>query len=605
MKARNDIKFDLQENLEILVFIINKLASIKNPSQEDILKVIQKNPTKESKILSKSEILWSYNALKTFGQFKLSKKQELNFKKNITMKKIRTISGVTVVTVLTKPFPCPGKCIFCPNDVRMPKSYLSNEPGAQRAERNIFDPYFQTFNRLVALKNIGHPTDKIELIILGGTWTHYPQKYQLWFVKKCFDAMNDFGNEKNPVLLTPPKKFTIDDRILEEIKGEIFEKTYNQVISKALISKLPEAKSELATWNDLFKAQKINENAKARCVGLVIETRPDEIDQDEVVRIRRLGATKVQIGIQSLNDKVLKLNKRDHDANQTRKAINLLRIAGFKIHAHWMPNLYGSNVNKDIEDLKLLFSDKSIKPDELKVYPCSLIESAELMKYYKSGKWKPYSEDDLLAIMTAVFKNVSRYCRITRVIRDIPGTDIVAGNKKTNFRQIAEAYIRENNVKSSDIRSREIKSKDVEFNKLHLKITRYSTSVSKEVFLEYITTKDEIAGFLRLCLPKYDDIKNKKGFISPFINELKKSAIIREVHVYGSSLEIGKSLKGKAQHIGLGKALIKKAEELASANGFKKISVISSIGTRKYYEKLSYSKITNPNINMYQHKNLS
>ncbi|MFC1755965.1 elongator complex protein 3 [Patescibacteria group bacterium] len=572
--------------------VIKDISALSNASQEEVLEVMQKYHDDENNPLSKSKILFAYNKLKDNDEIKLSKDSEKVFFKNIRKKKIRTISGVTPVTVLTKPFPCPGKCIFCPNDVRMPKSYLADEPGAQRAEKNMFDPYFQTYNRLVAYNNIGHPTGKVELIVLGGTWSHYPEEYQIWFIKRCFEAMNDFDKDKSPKGLEVKIKSPLNEDLLREIKGESMKETYNQVIAKALIKKTNEENDETATWEELNKSQKTNEKSKSRCVGLVLETRPDEINKEELIRIRKLGGTKIQIGIQSLNDEVLELNKRGHDSETTRDAINLIREAGFKIHIHWMPNLYGSDPEKDVEDFKKLFSDISIKPDELKVYPCSLIESAELMQYFKDGRWKPYTEEELNHVLVEVFKNIPRYCRITRVIRDIPSTDIVEGNKKTNFRQITERNLEKENIRSKDIRAREVRGKNVNLKDLELKITEYETTVSNEYFIEYVTEDDLIAGFLRLSLPK-----NKV-----FINEIQNSAMIREVHVYGQSMEIGDTKEGKAQHIGLGKSLMEKAEEISKKEGFKEISVISSIGTREYYAKNGYSKVLKDNL--YQHKKL-
>ncbi len=590
MKNRKDYKKSVKENAGVYKSVITGLSKKSHAGNDEVLKIMQKNPDHQGNPLSKSEILYAYQKLKKEDQIKLSKSQEKNFYKNVRKKTTRTISGVTPVTVLTKPFPCPGKCIFCPNDVRMPKSYLADEPGAQRAETNHFDPYYQTYNRLVALKNIGHPTDKVELIILGGTWSHYPESYQIWFVKRCFDAMNDFGKKKNPEILEVKTKKPLNKSLLEEIKGEAMKKTYNQVIAKALITKITDTQEETSSWSDLYISQKLNEKVKTRCIGLVVETRPDEITEDEVMRIRKLGGTKVQIGIQSLDDKVLKLNKRGHDSRQTRKAVNLLRQAGFKIHAHWMPNLYGSNVKKDLADFKKVFSDESIRPDELKIYPCSLIESAELMKYYKNGVWKPYTEEELLKLLKKVMLNVPKYCRITRMIRDIPGTDIVVGNKKTNFRQIVEKSLDREGKSSVDIRAREIRGKVVSFEDLKTKTTHYKTTISDEYFIEYVTEDDEIAGFLRLSLPT----------IKSFVKELGDSALIREIHIYGESIELGTKKTGKAQHIGLGKSLIKMAEGICKKNGFNRLAVISSIGTREYYEKNGFSKIRRGKF--YQHK---
>jgi elongator complex protein 3 len=481
----------------------------------------------------------------------------------------------------------------------MPKSYLSDEPGAQRAERNQFDPYLQTYNRLQAFQNIGHAIDKVEIIVLGGTWSFYPEAYQIWFIKRFFEALNDFGQGKDgrkiveKVYGQKNEKLKVSSRTRnekvadQEIKGQHFTKTYNQVISELYTAPdklLGLDTDQTATWKELETEQKRNETAPVRCVGLVIETRPDNISEAEVLRIRRLGCTKTQIGIQSLQDEVLTQNKRGHDVAATRRAFQLLRQAGFKIHAHWMPNLYGSTPEKDIEDYKKLFSDPDFKPDELKIYPCSLIESAELMQYYQKGLWKPYSDAELLHVLTECLLNTPEYCRLTRVIRDIPSTDIVVGNKKTNYREIAERSIGSQGQSSKDIRSREIRNRQVSLEALSLDELVYSTSVSTEIFLQFITKERKIAGFLRLSLPKQNS----------FMDELKESAMIREVHVYGSTTQIGESptksdgKHDKAQHLGLGKRLIARAREIAKEKGFEKLQVISAIGTREYYRKQEF-----------------
>lgn len=573
-------KLNINKNREIVEKIVNEVLKDSTKSNKDIEKILRKNPLKEGDIASKGAVI---NAL---DKIDISKKNKQAFIEKFKMKKIRTASGVSPVTVLTKPFPCPGKCIFCPNDTRMPKSYLSDEPGAQRAESNYFDPYFQTFNRLAALKNTGHSISKVELIILGGTWSSYPKSYQIWFVKRCFDAMNNFYNTdqklKKPINIKSPIKKT------ESISGENITKTYNQVISTAL-NRQQELK-EKATFKDLFKVQKDNEKSRIKCIGLSIETRPDEITKEEVINIRKLGATKVQIGIQSLNDKVLQLNKRGHDSKQTAKALKLLRKAGFKLHAHYMPNLYGSTPKEDIKDFKKVFSKREFRVDEIKVYPCSLIQSAQLMKYYKNGSWKPYTKAELLYVLCEIYKLVPQYCRVTRMVRDIPSTDIVDGNKLTNFRQIVEKELKDNGVKLKDIRSREIRHRKVKKEDLKLKVIKYKTSVGDEYFLQYVTKNNNIAGFLRLSLPVTK---------SNFIKELESCSVIREVHVYGEAVDVGKIKIGKAQHLGLGKSLIKKAEKISKRHKFSKIAVISSIGTRQYYSKLGYNL-----IELYQVKEL-
>ena len=516
-------------------------------------------------------------------------------------KPVRTMSGVTPVTLLTKPFPCPGTCIFCPNDVRMPKSYLADEPGAQRAEKNAFDPYLQTYMRLQTYHNLGHSTGKIEIIILGGTWSFYPETYQIWFVKRIFDAMHDFGegiDRRAEVLAALRHRSMFGGEQISNvvINGSEMTASYNQVVqdiyademyrSRGLVDEIITGErerssvDEYATWKELELTQRENETARCRSVGLVIETRPDHISEEEVIRIRRLGCTKVQIGFQSLNDRVLDMNKRGHDVASSRRAVKLLRKAGFKIHAHWMPNLYGSSPDADRADYEKIFGDEDFRPDELKIYPCSLIESAELMQRYRAGDWCPYTHGELLDLLVDCFELTPEYCRLTRVIRDIPGTDIVDGNKVTNFRQLVEQELARRGSKSSDIRAREIRRDHVTDGDLRLDVSEYSASIGDEVFLQYITEERKIAAFLRLSLPDIGE--------APLLEELAGCAMIREIHVYGLSLGIGTAMSGRAQHLGLGSRLIEKAAEIATERAYTHLAVISAIGTREYYRKRGF-----------------
>lgn len=573
-------KFDYTKYRSELISILTEINETEDLSWRKFRKILATYPKDGNKIFSKNHLVLGYQGLLKEGTTDLPESADLMSK--IQKKPIRTESGVTTVTVLTKPFPCPGKCIFCPNDVRMPKSYLADEPGAQRAGRNKFDPYLQTYRRLQALENIGHDTSKIELIILGGTWSYYPENYQIWFIKRCFEALNDFGDGIDDTKLTEEKAKVFDYSENDLKAKSVRDTSYNKMISE--ISRKSDLKltrtRETCTWEDLFTQHKRNELNKTRCVGLVVETRPDNISEEEVIRIRKLGCTKTQIGFQSLNDEVLELNHRGHDVASTIRAVKLLREAGFKVHAHWMANLYGSNVEKDIEDFTKVFDSDFFKPDELKIYPCSLIETAELMDYYKSGKWKPFTKEELLKVVTETIRLTPEYCRLTRVIRDIPSTDIVVGNKLTNFRQIAELELDRQGIIRKDIRSREIKGKTIIREDLELQIIDYDTSVSQEKFLQFVNKDNKIAGFLRLSFPK-----NKKH---SFISELDDSAIIREIHVYGKVVSIGKTKLGKAQHLGLGKELIEKAKELSKEANYEKLAVISSIGTREYYRKRGF-----------------
>ncbi len=518
--------------------ILKQIHSTKVWRENSLQTILKKFPKEGKGLYRHDELVKEYNTLIKEKKIPPSKIVE----ERIRMKPTRTQSGVATVTVLMKPFTCPGMCIFCPNESDMPKSYISSEPGAQRALKNNFDPYLQTYNRIKALQNIGHNTDKIELIILGGTCSVYPEKYTIWFVKRCFDAMNSFGDIKYE-----------KDRGIENI-----------------------------SWEDLKKTQEINERTVCRNVGLVLETRPDYITQEEVIRFRKLGATKIQIGLQSLHDNILKLNQRGHGVKESKKAFELLRLAGFKIHVHWMPNLYGSTVKRDIKDFKKLWK-KDFKPDELKIYPTSIIRNTILEKYYKSQKYLPYTYQELLNLFVSILPQTPRYCRLTRIVRDIPSNEIISGNLTTNFRQIGEKEIEKRGKHIQDIRSREIKNEHVSWDDLELEIIKYKTSISKEYFISYKTKDtDKICSFLRLSIPLKET----------YIDELKNSSIIREVHVYGSVVNIGKDSSGESQHLGLGKKMIEIAEDISKKQGYKNISVISAIGTTEYYEKRGFKKDT-------------
>ncbi len=588
---------NVEQYRESLLAILHEVVQEPNLTPPRLIQILKQHPKDGRGLFNKNDLIHAYRSLAGAHGLPPYDAQVLA---RLRMKPIRTMSGVTPVTVLTKPYPCPGECIFCPNDVRMPKSYLANEPGAQRAEQNHFDPYLQVMSRLGTLYETGHPLDKVELIILGGTWSFYPETYQVWFVKRLFDALHDFGvgvdrTEKVRSLLRVASQLHPDQVTPLTLHGAALEQTYNQAVQQIYRAEMQRSRElalavargerprtdvdEYATWEELAAAHRENETAPCRCVGLVVETRPDHIDADEVIRMRRLGATKVQIGVQSLDDAVLAKNRRGHTVAMTRRAIRLLRLAGFKIHAHWMPNLYGSSPEADVADYRRLFADPDIRPDELKIYPCSLIESAELMGVYQRGEWAPYSEEVLLGVLLACFLSTPEYCRLTRVVRDIPSTDIVAGDMKPNFRQTVEAALKQRGLRSLDIRGREIRGRAVSPDDLSLDELRYATGVGDEVFLQVITADRRIAAFLRLSLPQADSI----------VPELAGAAVIREVHVYGQAVAIGEAEDGKAQHSGLGTRLIERAAEIASAHGYARLAVIAAVGTREYYRKRGFS----------------
>ncbi len=577
-QLNKSLNFDVRKYEAVLLKVLGRIARLEFTGEnkasfkrkyEAILREFPK-PDKKEEVFSKDELIKAYYVLARDGKLESNDKKMMLPK--LRMKPIRSASGVIPLTLLTKPYPCPGNCIFCPQEKNMPKSYLSNEPGAQRAVKNAFDPYAQVFNRLLAFRNTGHEASKIEMIILGGSWSFYDKNYKIWFIKRCFEAMNDFSQAVQ----------RFNQNKIDEI------------------SAIKDFKSEIeTTWKDLEAQQKINETTLARNVGLVIETRPDLVDEQEVVFLRKLGVTKVQLGVQSLDDEVLRKNKRGHNTDQTKQAFRLLRSAGFKIHVHWMANLYGSDPEKDKTDFLKLFT-KNYQPDELKIYPCSLLAGTELMQFYDQAKWQPYSEAELKEVLKFAIQNTPRYTRLTRVIRDIPSDSIVTGNKKTNMRQIVQNEIKTTEKKMKDIRAREIRNKEFKIEDLILKQTIYKASGLygdvNEIFLEYVTEKDEVCGFLRLSLPDLNNLKKQ----SHFINELENAAIIREVHVYGTAKTVHSALSKSetsnsaksAQHLGLGTRLVEKAKEISGNQGYESLSVISAVGTRKYYEKLGFDSIT-------------
>ncbi|MGB5161998.1 MAG: tRNA uridine(34) 5-carboxymethylaminomethyl modification radical SAM/GNAT enzyme Elp3 [Thermoanaerobaculia bacterium] len=563
-----------ERQLAALIAEIEVLELFDQASYESVLR---RYPKDGSGFFSKSEIIQGFRYLSRKLDWA---RDEVAFLEKLRMKPVRTLSGVAPVTVLTKPHPCPGKCIFCPSDVRMPKSYLSDEPGAQRAAQYQFDPFNQSLSRLLTYHNTGHNVDKAEVIVLGGTWSSYPEAYRIWFVKRCFDALNAFSPETPTPYVTRPKT-AFDFRDMNvEVDGRSMTRSYNSIVAGALDCLEPTVSPlEEADWGALELAQKRNESAVARSVGLVVETRPDNLHLEEVLRTRRLGATKVQIGYQSLSDRVLALNRRGHDVADIRRATKLLRQAGFKIHAHWMPNLLGSTPELDVEDFERLFDDPDFRPDELKIYPCSLVESAELMGYYERREWLPYSQSELTWVLTECLRRTPEYCRITRVIRDIPGTDIVTGNKVTNLRQVAEEEIRLRGLESRDIRAREIRHRSVDPSRLTLRRLDYDTGLGREVFLQFVTPEDRIAAFLRLSLPARQ-IQ---------IPEIESSAMIREVHVYGHLAAIGQRQGARSQHLGLGRRLIRRARKIATEKNYRNLAVISAVGTRPYYRRLGFS----------------
>lgn len=520
-----------EELLELLEPVRNIVADLKkrdNLQGIAMTRILHRHPHPAGGHFKKWMVRVAYEELCDKGLLEC----DPDIQRKLRVKRVRSLSGVAPVTVLTKPHPCPGKCIFCPTDVRMPKSYLPDEPGAMRALQRDYDPYLQVRDRIIAFDRNGHNTDKIELLVLGGTWSSYPKDYQEWFLKRCFDAMNGQDSET------------------------------------------------------LADAQELNRDATHRNVGMVLETRPDHVTPKEIRWLRYLGATKIQMGAQSLDEQVLALNKRGHTVERTREAVRMLRAAGFKIVLHWMPNLHGATLESDLEDGKQLWDDLSLRPDETKIYPCSLLENAELHEYWQRGEWAPYEEDDLIELVGQAKLQTPRYCRINRVFRDIPAPNIVVGVDRANLRQMVQQDLAKKGLGCECIRCREVRSFVPALDELELQDLPYETWGSQEHFLSFETKENRLAGYLRLSLPKKAGFSGEKDLEIP---ELKGAALVREVHVYGRATALGESGTNTSQHQGLGKRLLERSEEIAREAGFETMAIIASVGTRAYYKKRGYT----------------
>ncbi|MDP3056981.1 MAG: tRNA uridine(34) 5-carboxymethylaminomethyl modification radical SAM/GNAT enzyme Elp3 [bacterium] len=541
-------------NQQLIRLIIKN--NVNNPDALSVLK--RKFGKKYLKTPTNIILLKEYNTMIKSGALKPSLSRQEEIKNLLRTRKVRSQSGVAVVAVLTKDFGCPGNCLYCPTEKGMPKSYLSNEPAVMRAIANDFDPYRQVQTRLEGLENSGHPTDKIELIIIGGTFSSIPDKYRYEFIKRCYQAANTFATNPKSQIPNPKQIKNSKTQTLKQIK-------------------------------------KINEKSKHRLVGITIETRPDYINEKEVLKLRELGVTRVELGVQSIYDDVLKLNKRGHNISQTIQATKLLKDAGLKINYHMMPNLPGSSISRDKKMFREIFSNKNFQPDILKIYPTVVVKNSELYQWWKRGKYKPYSDKQLLNLLIDIKKDIPPYVRIMRLVRDIPSQSIIAGSKISNLRQIIEQKTRQDILHCRCIRCREIKDKTFAPKNLKLKRMDYPASGGKEIFLSFEDTKqDKLFALLRLRIPSKVLSRKKPPFAKAsegkhFIPALQNAAIIREVHTYGQLVPIAEKGTRNAQHIGLGKQLIAEAERIVREEfGIKKIAVISGIGVRDYYRKLSY-----------------
>ena len=500
-----------------------------------------------------------------------AKKEDLaQLRKHLSSKKTRTISGVSPVAVMTEPSFCPhGKCTMCPGGPGsvfgdVPMSYTGHEPATMRGMRAGFDSYLQIFNRLEQYVLLGHNIDKVELIIMGGTFPATSKEYQENFVTGCFKAMNDFSDlffKNNEIDIEKFKEFF-------ELPHDKGDKEVSERIRQRII--------EVRGNSTLLEEQKRNENAKVRCIGMTIETKPDWGLLKHGDEMLRFGCTRIELGVQTLHDDVLKKINRGHTLQDTKDSIRELKDLGFKLNFHFMLGLPLMDREKDIEAIKELFENADYRPDMLKIYPCMVSPGTVLFNQMKRGEYQPITTDEAADIISEGLRYVQRYCRIMRVQRDIPPKFMAAGVDRSNLRQYVDELAIKKGIKCNCIRCREIgrfDSKDeVVFN-----VMEYEASNGKEFFISADTKRqDAIVGFVRLRYPSQ--------LLRPEIT--KDSALIRELHVYGNAAEIGE--EGESQHKGVGKKLLEMAEKQAKKDGKDKIVVISGVGVRLYYTKLGY-----------------
>ena len=535
----------------------------------------------------------------------VSPAEEALLVRTLQVKPRRTASGVATVTVLTKPWPCSSACLYCPNDVRMPKSYLHDEPACQRAERNWFDPYLQVTARLRTLHQMGHVTDKVELIVLGGTWSDYPEAYQIWYVHELFRALNDMGCEAVVERESETRREQYRDAGIACERDDLADwaaeaqarvtagdASYNETVRSLYAcgtraggnSWATAAQWQTATFSQLEALQHKNESAEHRCVGLVVETRPDAVTPKRLAMLRHLGCTKLQMGIQSLDERILAANHRGIGVDRMQQAFEFARIFGFKTHAHFMTNLLGATPESDAADYRRMVEHPAFKPDEIKLYPCALVDGTGLVAHWRDGSWRPYTEGELVNLLADDVLVTPPFTRISRMIRDISAHDIMTGNKKVNLRQLVDLELAKRAQPVQEIRSREIAFGAAASDELSLSEVAYETTNTREVFLQWATPDNRIAGFLRLSMPNAEYMNAHASDLPANAGE----AMIREVHVYGRVAGLHQGGEN-AQHRGLGRMLIERACDIARNNGYTAINVISAIGTRGYYRKQGFA----------------
>ncbi|WP_411963720.1 tRNA uridine(34) 5-carboxymethylaminomethyl modification radical SAM/GNAT enzyme Elp3 [Haloferax sp. YSMS24] len=472
-------------------------------------------------------------------------------KEVVRRKPVRTASGVSPVAIMTSPHMCPhGKCLYCPggpaSEFSSSQSYTGHEPAAARGVQNDYDPYGQVTLRLEQLRHIGHPVDKVELILMGGTMTARSHDYQEWFVKRALEAMNDYDLSKEPEP-AEEKSFAPDP---EDVEFKYLE----DVIAE-------------------------NETADIRNIGTTFETKPDWCDPEQIDRMLDLGATKVEVGVQTTYERINREMHRGHGVQASIDANRRLRDSAFKVGFHMMPGQPGMTREMCLEDFRQLFENSDWRPDYLKIYPTLIVRDTITYDMWRRGEYEPLNNEEAADIVAEVMGMIPKYTRLQRVQRDIPADFIDAGVWKSNLRQLASQRAEERGIVPRDIRAREVgmNEADPDMDRVELDVMTYEASGGMEHFISFEDpVEDLLIGFCRLRFPG-----------NPVRRELQNAALVRELHVYGSEAGIGAD--GDWQHKGFGRKLLAHAEELSRDAGFDKISVISGIGVRQYYkEKLGY-----------------
>jgi len=507
---------------------------------------------KLSRFMSNADIL----------EYATDKEKEL-VSDTLKKKPTRTKSGVAIVAVMCHPHKCPhGRCLYCPESDIAPPSYTGEEPAALRGRMFEYHPYVQCFNRLAQLKKIGHPIDKVELIIMGGTFPSRDLCYQEWFVSQCLKAMTDFG-----LILENNAEFEIDKKLIREFEKGIV-KTYPP--------------NDYVLIDDI---QLANENSKVRCVGMTFETRPDYCKKEHINRMLDFGVTRVELGVQTLSDELYEKVKRGHTIADVIESNQLLRDSAIKVAMHMMPGLFVRQ-KEDLKMFKQLFSDENFKPDMLKIYPCLVTKGSEIYDMWQEGIYSPYTDEEAVDLIVEIKKILPKWVRTMRIQRDIPSTLIEAGVQKSNLGELVYNKLDENHTNCQCIRCREIGHKKTNENytldDFRLFKESYNACGGEETFISIEDKNEEsIAGFLRFRIPSQNTFR-------PEITD--KTALIRELHVYGNMIQIGNKNPSIGQHTGFGEKLLMEAENLAIDNNKDEIAIISGIGTRNYYRKFGYER---------------